>query len=450
MEKGHLWRMLAYASLLAVTLCIDTVGGMETYPPFAASDEIQAGHEAPLIPLGSPTTWLVPWNMASGYEQISEIPLRIAQIVFGRTLGGGRMAHVFFGSLVVLGLFGFAQQLIGAFPAWCAAMLLACSHVHIALSRAFICTGIQSATAVVLWLWVLVGLRKPQPATSWIPRALLAGFIMGWGVQTYKIAYGFPFLALLTLIVWRRGFPAHWLIIAGLMLLGALPIAFLWAWWMYQHYPASFEHVTGLSLMTDRRLGDSWAPAVFSQFRAMGTMWWTGRDAQENYGARIPVLDPVTGGAFAVGLLYAVWQWRSTVSLLVAIWLPALMLGAIGLVNNGAGYYRLSCPLIFVCLLSGWGATSIMYRLFPMRLAQALCIAMLATAAYYNLSYYFVQYPREVADRSTAQFLLLVSRVCHQNESEEDRRVLVEPQNDYLRRLLQLQCPAEQQRVGIR
>ena len=434
------WVVVAYVTLIVSSVCIDTIGGLESYPRVAESDEITAGLEArQSLRMDAPLTWVQHWNMASGYERMAVVPLRVAQLLFGSTVGGGRMAHVFFGVVTVVGLFGFGRRLIGDFPAWCAAILLAVSHVHVHLSRAFVCTGIQSAAAFVLILWILVGLRAPMPARSWVPRAVLAGLVLGWGVQTYSLAWSLPFLVGLTLVGWRRTLATSWWRLAGVMLMAALPLGLPWAVSMVRAGDA-LRHVAALSsVSTASPLSSFWKPGAMHQLRGAATMWWVGHDECTNYQARIPVLDPVTGVAFAIGLLHAIWHWRSPVTVLVAIWLPALMMGAVGMVNNGVCYYRLSVPLVCVCLVSAWGLTATLSWLLPARLAHGLCLGLLAAAAYANLSYTFIRYPQEARGGDHALALQIVARLCNGQGSAVERQTVADP--GYMQNLLRLQCP---------
>lgn len=453
-QKRPRWGVAAYATLIVASLCINTWGGLERYPPFATADEVAAGRRARgSIALDSPLTWLVPWQVESGHERITMVPLRIAQVVFGDwlgMLGGGRMAHVFFGTVTVIALFGFGRQLVGDFVAWMAALLLAVSHTHVYLSRTFI-TSIQTSASFALLFWVLVGLREGQLARSWIPRAFLAGIILGWGVQTYRLAWAFPFLAVLTLFAWRRTLPTHWLAIAAVMMVGAVPITFLWAKWYYENYPKSLGYVANQArLSAPPESLAAWVAGFAAPMRRAATILWAGRDTRECYGASIPALDPVTGAALVLGLIRAAWHWRSRLSAFAAIWLPALMLGSVGLLRNGGSYHRLSVVLICVCLVSAWGASGLLCRIFPARFGHALCIAMLGAAAYFNLSYFFVQFPRESREHSTLpDALLLTSRVCRGEGSAADYQVLVDPERHYWRALLALQCRAEYQRLGV-
>lgn len=433
-------RLAPYALLACLALSIDTIGGLGNYPPFATSDEVSAGLEARTIALDEPLGWLTPWNQASGYEHMAQVPLRAAQALFGPTLEGGRMAHVFFGALLVVGVYGAGRHLVDRYTALVAAALLAVSHLHIALSRAYLCTGIQTAAASVLMLWLLLSLRRYDGPFIWAPRVLLMGAILGWGVQTYKLGYGLPPLVIGSIFLRRRVLPAQWWEILAVMLIPAIALTAQWAAWLWAHYPDSFEHVGSLFLTPQDQPVEGWVTKLAilgSQMHRAASLWWTGRDGADNYGATIPALDPVTGIAFAAGLAYVcvlptVRQLRAH----AVWWLPVLMLGTIGLVNNGAGYYRLSLPLVWVCWISAVGVThwcrGILGRAAPFGM-----MLIIGVAAYLNLTYYFVDYPREVGDGNLAKVLVTVRNLCASNEAT---RTFPLPDADYDRRLLRLEC----------
>lgn len=410
MKTERFWLLLAV--LASLSLFINTVGGQRDYPPFAMSDEIGAGLEARTVQTEPIWSWLTPINVASGYEHAALVPLALAQRAFGATLGGGRAAHVIAGALTVAALFAFASHLLGLLPAFCAAVFLMVNHVEVHLSRAFICAGVQSAAFMALALWAITSLHRDDSRLRTISQGVLAGVAVGWGTQTYKLAHALPILLLITILVWWRRLPSpSWVLIAFLAPCAALIAPSLA--WHWRHYPDSTEHVRSLFV------GGAWRTQVWDA----AVMWWVGHDHATNYGAQIPVLDSMAGTAFAVGLGRCLWDHRSSVSALVVVWLPALMLGAVGLVKE-TGYYRLSMPLVFVCLVAGWGlATSAAW--LPMRIAVPFCLLVLTASAYENLAFTFYQYPNH-PDAVRAQLIAtrrFAERACEGLVVSDDKRL---------------------------
>lgn len=67
-----------------------------------------------------------------------------------------------------------------------------------------------------------------------------------------------------------------------------------------------------------------------------------------------PMLDPITGAFFLLGILYAIWRWRDHRYGLLLIWVGITLLGGIlSLVNEAPQAYRTLGVVPAVCLLAG-------------------------------------------------------------------------------------------------
>lgn len=396
--------------------------------PIVQSDEIAGGLEARSIDLLDPLSWVRPWNVASGYQRAAQVPLRAAQVAFDGILDpltAGRMVHVACGALMTVGLLGFGQHLVGTQAAAAAAILLMVNHVHVHLSRAFICTGVQSAAGLSIVLWLLLSLRSGMSRRQWLPRTLLAGLLLGWTTQTYALAFAFPLLVCASVWLWRERLPGRWTSVMGALLVGSLPVLIPWLVGLMST-PEPLLHAGGLAAR-------SWERLQYQTYRAL-TMWRIGPDDHANYGASMAVLDHVTGVLFALGIVQGIGHWRAPWLQVVALWLLALLVGAVIAVNNGAGYYRLSCSLLFVCLIAGRALWSVAERLrWP---GQVAAVAALAAAGWINLGYLFVEYPTEVSGHPGVP---AVSRACAGNASPRDIELIAA--DNYTQMLLRLQCP---------
>lgn len=371
------------------------------------------------------------------------VPVRATQVVFGDDLAGSRMAHALFGTITVVAMFGFGRRLIGDFAAWCAALLLATSHVHVHFSRVIAAASTQSAAAFALIMWGLTRMRDPRSGVgTWIA----TGLALGWGVQTYQLAFGYPVLLVCTVWAWRGALPTRrWWLILLVVFASAAPVCFDWAWWYWQNYPQSVEHVASVSVTSRNfrpQAGQDWETKISEHIRRGLTMFWSGRDPIDNYAASIPVLDPVTGVLFAAGIAYTVWNWRTPTSQFVAIWFPALMIGAVFLASNNPSYHRLSAPLLCVFLVSAWVLSDVAHWLVRPAIARSIVTVLIGIIAYLNLHYTFVQYPAESRNYSTSQALVMVRRICQEPVlSDADRAYLLQPGFNYPLRVLRLQCP---------
>jgi 4-amino-4-deoxy-L-arabinose transferase-like glycosyltransferase len=315
-----------------------------------------------------------------------------------------RLGIALLGFLGVVFTYLMAREYEGRCFALCAAGLLAGSLWHLHASRIGM-MFVSCATMLTAGLWLqAVALRKPSPLF-----AALAGLVAGLGVYSYNAyptatpLYAIPFLyaAAAAPRGERRVVGGKLVLFAATALLAALPLIVFAA----NDLDGYFRHHRQVSVFSaEKWTGGDW-PARLAMLRERARFWLEGLfvdgnfDAGDGFGAGdIPLVDPLTTGLAAVGVVVAAIRWRRCLSGLLLAAPPLISLGA--LLTDGPGAFRRTIALSpFVAMLA---ATTLVtaYRLAARwserrdsRMARATAAiavaALVATAAWSGASTYF-------------------------------------------------------------
>jgi hypothetical protein len=115
-----------------------------------------------------------------------------------------------------------------------------------------------------------------------------------------------------------------------------------------------------------------------------------------------PLLDPVTGAFFAIGLGICLWKWREERYFLIIAGIVTGVLGIILTTVYGGQYRRLISALPFVMVAAALPLESV-WGLIDERLNKKLGYLLVALAVcfvgYYNIRYYFVDFARQPSTR---------------------------------------------------
>ncbi len=242
-----------------------------------------------------------------------------------------RLIPALAGTLIVLPLYGVLHALWRRTDiALLGALLLACSSWHITLSRYGFPTVIEPLL-VLCGLWLLIGLHTRPIASvgwQWLVLHALAGALLGLASQMYHTGRLVPLLLLLVLLVLLGGNrtpPRHWL--AGALACGIgmlLVLAPLLGYALRQ--PAAVNDRVGSVFLLGNALARGRAPLGDLDAAVGRHLLMFNRHGDSNgrhHAPDAPLLDPLTGAAFLLGVLLLVRHWRD--------WRSLLLLAGLGL-----------------------------------------------------------------------------------------------------------------------
>jgi hypothetical protein len=148
------------------------------------------------------------------------------------------------------------------------------------------------------------------------------------------------------------------------------------------------------------------------------------------YQAAVPMLGPLTGVLFALGLAYSLMRWRDPRFLLLNLWFAIpLITGQVLMITPGGSGYRTLSLLPAVCIMAGVALIRLADAIFGRvnggrRWAIAAVVAALAFEGLWNVNYYFKAWApgHAYSDPMSRTASLLAEYV---RDLEPDRRTFV-------------------------
>ncbi len=403
--RMHAWLAAHRHELALLGLIMLLAIGLRTYrlgaiPRVIDGDEGAVGQAAQTtqaLPLANPFAL---WENFGGiYMQAIGLSLN----VLGSTPFALRLLPAILGSLAIPALYLLGRAIVGPRGGLLAAALLAMSHAHIHFSRIVSVAYIAETLLVPLELYFfLTGLRARQ---AW--RLAVGGLILGAHFSVYVSAQVIFALLLVYLVVALfvarpvlrgagRLVLVFWL---GVVITAAPQAAYAW------NHPDEFM----ARMNADGTFQSGWLDREIAMTGKSPAQILAGRVAHaflvlnhlpaiDFYGARIPLLDLITGSLFVFGLAYSVWRTRDSGYLLLNGYFWSLTL-AVGIfaIPPTADSYRMLVALPAATLLAATGLEQGLVALARAGLEQrgtrqALVSCVLASALVLNTRAYFVDF----------------------------------------------------------
>ena len=392
------WEIFFLTAVTATALLARALA-IASLPSNVSGDEGEMGEQARAVLTGEArdpfTTGWLSHPMLWFFLQAASLQ------TFGNGIFGLRMLSALIGTATIPALYLFARRTFGPRAAAVSAALLATSHLHIHYSR----IGLNNVTDPLFMLLALAmflpGLRQPSPA-----RLASAGVIAGLAQHFYFGSRLIP-LVLGTVVVHQLVVAPERVRRASRFLLLALG-GFFVAWgpglrvalFHWNDYTARFAQVgifqTGW--FEDRRAaGESALSILWHQTtQALGAFAWID-DRSGFYGPGMPLLDPVSSGFFALGLLLLLWRWRRPETAAIFAWLLGIVVSGGILVLNVPESTRFVTVLPALCLITALGivraAELVAWKAHQLR-AAAWAAALVAAfgICIWSLVFYFAEY----------------------------------------------------------
>lgn len=335
---------------------------LDSIPPGLWVDEINAAQRAeqlmlskPFQPFGAtPLTWLENW------VQTSNLYLYSIVLLF-RTVGFGywpiKMISVIPGILGVPALYLFARELAGKRTAAVAGVLFAVGHWNARLSRWGWDEVAMTTLQIVSFYFLVHGFRRRRTRSF-----VWAGIFMGLCLNTYiasRLALAAALACLGLYVVSRRGGwrerakPLAVFVLATAITVGPLAI-------FYLQHPHFFSVRTAeVNLLSRALKDDNFQPLIANVVAHLKMFHVRGDVFAKHDLPYAPMLDPVTGALFVLGLAMSLWRWRSPGFLLCQCWLWFGLLA--GMLSDNFGHphaYRTGnvapAAIVMAALPLGW------------------------------------------------------------------------------------------------
>ncbi len=416
---------------------------LDSMPPGIFIDETNAALDALNILEGRPdspfgTGWFETPSMYAYYL------LGLFQVI-GINWEALKAASLIPAILTVVALYPLGRTLFGVPAALAATFVLAVSRWHLTMSR-WGWNEVAPPLFQVLGTYFLVRGAKSR---RWLDFGL-AGLLFGLGMYTY-LASRLVVVAVVVYVLYRavvdRGFLRRsWpglLLMALLYVMTFAPLAAT-----YVRNPFTFlNRSQQVSILNDVRQAGSYQPLQENLKRhlEMFTVRGDGNPRHNLPGA--PMLDPISGALFLMGLGYAVWRWRDHRRGLLLIWIGVTLVGGVlSTVAEGPQAYRTLAVVPAVALLVGdtvvraWSVVAVGWRRAvaqgawwtqrPAVVAGLVPLVLLLLLAYANVTTYFgpqaaaetvwqafspaeTTVAREVASKQLDHQLYLAPRLYH-------------------------------------
>ena len=310
---------------------------------------------------------------------VNTLALRAVPVAFG--LGG------------VLAAYLFGREFEGERLGLLFAFFVAVSRWHVNFSRIAM-TGIDTPFFVLLTLYFLLKGGRTGRARDFAWGGLVLG-LSQWFYTTNIFLLVIVALFVIMQAVAGRGYLRRNWVNLLLMILAVLLVVAPLAQYALRHSESFWARPRRLSIFRDPTVADPRAAIVESIKRHVLMFNFQGdRNGRHNLPGA-PMLDPISGALFVLGLAYSLWRWRHPRYLLLPVWWTVMLCPAIFALFfespqalRGIGtlpvVYLMACLPVYVLAHE-------FHRLFP-RVARALPIAvgaLLAVVGWYNFDFYF-------------------------------------------------------------
>ncbi len=320
--------------------------------------------------------------------------------ITGPGAGSARLVSALAGAFMPLALWWAARPILGARAAVYGAAFLAWASWGLSMSRwAFPATLdhlLELAAIGTMWRALAQSTRRRMMAGMALAGALAA--LAAYAYHTGRLA---PLVfALLTALHlgrdmrdWRRAFPGlAAAAVAGMIVL--LPLL----WFIAGDFEGYNRRTGAVAIGNSQNLEKRTIALVLDNVTRYLGMWHIAGDPNGRHHAPgAPMLDPLAGACFAVGVGVAVVRWR-TRALIPLVWLALALIPGI-FSTNAPHAMRSLGALAPACMLAGMAldtlveSASVRWR----RVVPAIAVGTLTLSMGFNIWLYFVSMPRNPA-----------------------------------------------------
>ena len=390
--------------LFVLAFAIRLWGGIDRIPGWVEVDEAATGIAGRMSLAEGPRALFEFWDM--GMPRIALFVSQVAAWPFGEGLRGLRLGSALMGSLSVVLLFDFGRRVVGGGTAFLAGLLLAVNHVYVHWSRVgqvYIETPFFASLVLALLLRVLTG-GSFLALTG-------AGIALGIGAATYQPTEILPALVGAMLLGWAiiLRWPAKrvWAVLAFLGAVAVLTCAPMAATVLRMDLEVVFQRIPTVSLLrpegfrelTEAYKADSVHEALGEHVLRTISIFNLGSDRFPAYNADRALNDAVTAALVPVAYALLFFRLSTPVGWLCIVFTGAYLSGGVLLCPTPPTYHRIPVILLFSCLGVAWALIGLArsfaaHARTPRWLPAVAAFAVVGASAWFNLDYYFREFPR--------------------------------------------------------
>lgn len=399
----HRLPVLIFLNILLVALVV-RIASIGTVPYVLGGDEASQGLEAVRIierDLRNPFTtgWL-------GVPTMSFFFNSLAIRIFGQTNAALRLPWALIGVANVFVTFFLARRIMkNTLFGFLAATFVAVYHYHIHYSRLG-SNQIADPLFVALALWFTMRALDRKKPLDWI----LVGMSCAVAMYFYAGARFTPVVVIAVLgyalvraprRFWQEHMPGVFIMIGAFVIVGGPMIQY------GLRFPDDFNaRINQVGIIQSGwleeeviRTGQSSVEILFDQFRRAALVFTSYPDRTVWYGLPEPLLDPLFGVVFLVGLVYGtLYMWggekAQRIAPMVAWWWGGIIMGGM-LTESPPSTQRLittSVPACFFIVLALWELMNLLERGVRKLPKQALLVVFTLVFAVISLKTYFVDF----------------------------------------------------------
>lgn len=387
-RPAKLFLLLATA---AIFIFLYTVN-LQTIPTSVHGDEGETALQALEILKGRVDIIGVGWY---DLPLLSFVPHAITIAIFGENIIGNRLGSVIFGFLTVPIFYLFINELFKTRVAFISTLLLATSHMWIALSR----LGITYVQATFLMLAALYFLFKAL-RTQKLRYFIFTGIFLGLSFYSYYAVRILPFIMVLPIFHYflKSGITKKTLLQIGILIISAIVI-FSPQGLFYLKNPNTFSSRTN-SVFIFSSSGKQWTnynksdPEIFLEQTKRTFNIFAG-DNSTQYGYKGQLIEYITLTFFLVGAIY-VLRYFFQKSLLLFTWLILALLGQILTTMPTPIFlprFVIGLPVFFIFSALGF---DVLYKITKRYNLKYILVLTILLIIFYNLRIYFIEYPKQL------------------------------------------------------
>lgn len=322
-------------------------------------------------------------------------PHAVTMAVFGENTFGNRLGSVIFAIATIPLFYLLVEMLFTRRVALIATILLATSHMWIALSRLGL-PYVQTTFFVVSTVYLLIGGMKTGQKKFFV----LGGIFLGLCFYSYYPARIIPFLLLPYVFVYflkaknRKKALVHMAIF-----LASAVITFIPQGKYFLEHPETFSRRADTVFIFSES-GRQWTnynksdvQVLFEQTKKTINIF-TG-DNSTQYGYKGQLIDCITVALFFAGMLYAL-RFFSSKSLLLFVWLVLALLGQILTTMPTPIFlprFVVGLPVFFIFCALGF---DVLYKATKRYNLKHILVLPMLLIIFYNLHIYFIDYPKQL------------------------------------------------------
>jgi 4-amino-4-deoxy-L-arabinose transferase-like glycosyltransferase len=361
---------------------------------------------------------------------LSFVPHAAGMLLWGENIIGVRLGSVIFGLLTIPVFYLFVKELFKTRIAFISTLLLATSHLWIALSR-FGTIYPQAAFLMIATLYFLFKALKTQKLIYFA----LTGIFLGLSFYSYYAIRILPFIMVIPIFYYlmRSGSSKKTLLQIGILIVSALVI-FSPQGLFYLKTPNAFLSRTD-AVYIFSETGRQWTnynksdPEILLEQTKRTFNIFAG-DNSTQYGYKGQLLDWASIIFLILGLAYVFRRITSLNHLFIIVWLGLSLVGQI-LTTIPPPFFLprfvVGLPVLYILIAQGIDRFYLLVKIKGVSLANIVIAVIIIYIVGTNIYTYFISYPKQTAGDPNARAATKIASYINSQSSPYSLYFMTEP-----------------------